>query len=74
MSHNTIATKDCFYLAHDANTVFHYGEISNGGHIATGQPELEWLDTKEELQARVEALGGTFVDPDQQPELPELPA
>ena len=50
--------------------LFHYGEISNGGAIATGQPELEWLDTKEELQSRVEALGGTFVDPDQQPELP----
>ena len=42
MSHDTTATKDCFYLAHDANTVFHYGEINNGGAIATGQPELEW--------------------------------
>lgn len=70
MSYNTTATKDCFFLAHDVNTVFHYGEISNGGAIATGQPELEWLDTKEELQSRVEELGGTFVDPTQQSELP----
>jgi hypothetical protein len=60
MSHTTNAPKDCFYLAHNGSTVFHYGEIANGTPIATGQPTLEWLDTKEELQARVEELGGTF--------------
>ena len=60
MSHNTNAPRDCFYLAHNGTNVFHYGEISNGVPIATGQPNLEWLDTKEELQARVEELGGTF--------------
>jgi hypothetical protein len=60
MSHKTNAPKDCFYLAHNSTNVFHYGEIANGTPIATGQPTLEFLDTKELLQARVEELGGTF--------------
>lgn len=60
MSHNTNAPRDCFYLAHNGTDVFHYGKIANGVPIATGQPNLEWLDTKELLQARVEELGGTF--------------
>lgn len=66
MSHNTNAPKDCFYLAHNGSTVFHYGEITNGTPIATGQPTLEWLDTKELLQARVEELGGTFDWPEEE--------
>lgn len=61
MSHNTNAPKDCFYLAHNSTDVFHYGKIANNISITTSQPTLEWLDTKEELQARVEELGGTFV-------------
>ena len=69
MSHNTHAHKDCYFLAHNGVDVFHYGEIENEGTISTGQPNLEWLDTKEELQARVEELGGTF----DWPELEELP-
>ncbi len=66
MSHNTNAPKDCFYLAHNGTDVFHYGEIANGTSIATGQPTLEWLDTKELLQARVEELGGTFDWPEEE--------
>ena len=69
MSHNTNAPKDCFYLEHNGTNVFHYGEISNGTPIATGQPTLEWLDTKEELQARVEELGGTFDWPEPEEEV-----
>ena len=68
MSHNTNAPQDCFYLAHNGSTVFHYGEIAKGTPIATGQPNLVWLDTKELLKLKVEELGGTFVDWEQIPQ------
>ncbi len=59
MSHNTHAHKDCFYLAHDGVDTFHYGEIKKDMEITTALPNLEWFDTKEEMETRLEELGGT---------------
>jgi len=57
---NIVATKDCFFLAHDAHVIFRYSSIKKGQTLTTNQDYLEWFDTKEELQTRVEGFGIEF--------------
>lgn len=59
MSHNTHASKDGFYLVHNEVDTFHYGEIKKDMEITTALPNLEWFDTKTEMEVRLEELGGT---------------
>ena len=59
MSHNTHANKDGFFIVHDEVNAFHYGEIKKGMQLTTALPNLEWFDTKEEMETRLEELGGT---------------
>ena len=68
MSHH-IRETDGFFVAWgngetDPNTNtpqhVHYGPYIGGQEVYTGQPQFEFFDTEEELQARVESLGKTY--------------
>ena len=51
-----------YYLATDKESVFHYGEIQENQEISTGQPFLEYFETKEELRDRMNELGQVFIE------------
>jgi len=44
----------------DTPKTVHYGPYVGGQEIYTGQPQFEFFDTEEELQARVESLGKIY--------------
>jgi len=52
-----------YYLATNETTVFHYGEILEGQQVTTGQPELFYFDTKEELIEKLAEYGQDYVEP-----------
>lgn len=51
-----------FYLAHNGLDVFHYGELSEGQVIITGQPFLEFFKTKSAQELRLKQLGYEIPD------------
>jgi hypothetical protein len=51
-----------YFLAHNKTDVFHYGEITEEQQIATGQPNLEFFDTLEELKDRLSFFNVEFKD------------
>jgi hypothetical protein len=51
-----------YYLAHNETDVFHYGEITEEQQITTGQPNLEFFDTLEELKDRLSFFNVEFKD------------
>ena len=59
MPHDTHANKDGFVIVHDGVNTFYYEEIKKGMQLTTALPNLEWFDTKEEMETRLEELGGT---------------
>ena len=51
-----------YYLATNKVDIFHYGEIQENQEISTGQPFLEYFETKEELRDRMNELGQVFIE------------
>lgn len=52
-----------YFLAHNAIDVFHYGELLEGQVITTGQPNLEYFDTLDELKERLLSFGVEYSEP-----------
>jgi len=50
-----------YYLAHNSVNVFHYGMLTEGQVVTTGQPELEYFDTEQELIDRLIGLGQEYI-------------
>jgi hypothetical protein len=78
MSHHTRPT-DGFFVAWgageaDPNTTqpahVHYGDYTANEVVATGQPQFEFFDTEEEMQAKIESLGKVYESVDDDPPLP----
>ena len=46
-----------YFLAHNSIDIFHHGEISQDQVVSTGQPNLEFFDTLEELKTRLMSFG-----------------
>lgn len=38
-----------YYIAHNNNNIFHYGELREGQHIESGQPFYKEFETEQEL-------------------------
>lgn len=53
-----------WYLATNETDVFHYGELFEGGTVTTGQPKLDYFDTKEDLIAALAVYGQEYLEPD----------
>lgn len=45
-----------WYIAHNREDVFHFGEISEQAVIKTGQPFLEQFDSEEKMSYRLNSL------------------
>ena len=52
-----------YYLATNEMDVFHYGELQEGMEVSTGQPNLFFYDTKEELIVTLESYGQQYQEP-----------
>jgi hypothetical protein len=53
-----------YYLAYDISLdIYHYNELLSGCEVETGLPNLELMNTLEELKNRLQQLGQTWVDP-----------
>lgn len=50
-----------YYLAHNLINVFHYGSLSEGQIVTTGQPYLEYFDIEQELIDRLLELGQEYI-------------
>jgi len=46
-----------YFLAHNGLDVFHYGELVEGQVLETGQPNLEYFDTLQELKDKLFTFG-----------------
>ena len=55
-----------YFLAHNSINVFHHGEINQDQVVSTGQPNLEFFDTKEELKTRMMSFGVVCEDDNSQ--------
>ena len=53
-----------YYLATNEVDVFHYGELLEGMEISTGQPNLFFYNTEEELITVLESYGQQYQKPD----------
>ena len=51
-----------YYLAHNEIDVFHYGKLEDGQEIETGQPVLEFFETIDTLNERLNVFNLTFTD------------
>lgn len=51
-----------YYLAHNEIDVFHYGKLEDGQEIETGQPVLEFFETIDTLNERLNIFNLTFTD------------
>jgi len=64
-----------YYLATNEIDVFHYGELFEEANVTTGQPKLDYFETKEDLVAALASYNQEFIDPNleelSQPPLPE---
>lgn len=52
-----------YYLATNEVDVFHYGQKLEGTEVSTGQPNLFFYDTKEELITVLESYGQQYQEP-----------
>jgi hypothetical protein len=62
-----------WYLATNEVDIFHYGELFEGAVIQTGQPKLEYFDTKTNLANKLKEYGQEFIDPTLQNDFPPEP-
>jgi hypothetical protein len=53
-----------YFLAYNVEIgVFHYGELPDGSKVESGQPNLEFFESLNDLQVKLKKLGQTWVDP-----------
>jgi hypothetical protein len=52
-----------YFLAHNGKDIFHYREIIEEQIINTGQPNLEYFDTINQLKDRLVELGVNYTEP-----------
>ncbi len=62
-----------WYLATNEIDVFHYGELFEGASVTTGQPNLEYFDTKTKLKNKLKKYGQEFIDPIVENQFPPEP-
>lgn len=62
-----------WYLATNEIDVFHYGEMFEGAVIETGQPVLEYFNTKAKLVSKLKKYGQEFIDQSSKDDLPPNP-
>jgi hypothetical protein len=60
-----------YFLAHNKIDVFHYGELLEGQVIETGQPNLEYFNTLQELKDKLVTFGVEYQEPSTGSSLPE---
>jgi hypothetical protein len=48
-----------YFLAHNSVDIFHYGELHDGQFVSTGQPNLEYFNSLDELKDRLSSFGVT---------------
>lgn len=53
---NHSATKTTWWIAHNSDDVFHYGQCPENQNISTGQPNLETFDNRIEWEKRLMEL------------------
>ena len=46
-----------YFLAHNSIDIFHYGEVNDGQVVSTGQPNLEYFNSLDELKDRLISFG-----------------
>jgi hypothetical protein len=46
-----------YFLAHNSVDIFHYGELNDSQVVSTGQPNLEYFNTLDELKDRLSSFG-----------------
>lgn len=51
---------DGFFVCWGIGDVCHYGPVSTGEQVHTGQPNFEFFDSEESLKAKVESLGKEY--------------
>ena len=59
--HHVVSDEPLFFIAHNSVDLVHWGEVSEGRNISTGQPELELFKDRAEWIERLRLFG---VDPD----------
>jgi hypothetical protein len=53
-----------YFLAYDVKlNIYYYNELLPGCEVETGLPNLELINTLDELKNRLQQLGQTWVDP-----------
>ena len=63
-----------WYLATNETDVFHYGELFEGATVTTGQPKLDYFDTKEDLIAALATYGQEYSEPESRElDIPPMP-
>jgi hypothetical protein len=63
-----------WYLATNETDVFHYGELFEGANVTTGQPKLDYFETKEDLIAALATYNQEYSEPDNgEVDVPPLP-
>lgn len=63
-----------WYLATNEVDVFHYGELIEGATVTTGQPKLDYFETKENLIAALESYGQKYSEPEtEEMDIPPMP-
>lgn len=53
---NSNIVADSWYIAHNATNIFHYGKLTTGQVVSTGQPYLEYFNTEEDFLVRLYQL------------------
>jgi hypothetical protein len=46
-----------YFLAHNSVDIFHYGELNDSQVVSTGQPNLEYFNSLDELKDRLSFFG-----------------
>jgi hypothetical protein len=46
-----------YFLAHNSIDIFHYCELNDGQVVSTGQPNLEYFNSLDELKDRLSSFG-----------------
>jgi len=63
-----------YYLATNEVDIFHYGELQEGMEVSTGQPNLFFYSTKEELIAVLESYEQQYQEPTMIEDTPPEPS
>ncbi len=59
----TKITEECYWIAFsDDKTKVHYGQLTSGRVVSTGQPNVEKFETEDEWKTRLTELGVELED------------